>query len=188
MTNEENKRRVRFLDGRRLFITPQTLDDFEDHYRWDHDREIVFLDDTYFRAKTREQAREKFESRLKAADGMPLAIIRKKDGVHIGLIELYQIDDYERKCYWGIVLDRKYQRKGYGSEAAEMLLKYVFEDLGFRRLKSYTHSGNDGSMRFQEKLGFVKEGVLREEYFFNGSYYDGIDYAMLREDYDKRSG
>jgi RimJ/RimL family protein N-acetyltransferase len=39
------------------------------------------------------------------------------------------------------------------------------------------------SMAFQEKLGFVKEGILRREYFFGGEYVDGIDYAMLREEY-----
>ena len=65
-----------------------------------------------------------------------------------------------------------------------MMIKYVFDDLGFRRLKSYTHSGNEASMRFQEKLGFIKEAVLRQEYFFDGEYVDGIDYGMLRKEYD----
>jgi len=185
MKNEKNLERVRFLESDRFFFTPMSEDDFDDHYRWDHDREITFLDDRYFRAKPYAKAKEAFEGRINSENIMAFSIIMKDNGENIGIIELYDINDYERKCYWGIVLDKEFWKKGIGVEAGRMMVKYVFDDLGFRRLKSYTHSGNPVSMHFQEKLGFVKEAVLRKEYFFDGRYYDGIDYGMLREDYDR---
>jgi len=186
MKNDANLQRVRFLESNRVFLTPRTMADFDDHYRWDHDREIVYLDDMYYRPREYDKAREQFEKRLKADDTMCFSIILKENGAHIGLAELYDISDYERRCLWGIILTKAYWRQGYGTEAAGLVLAYVFKELGFRRLKSYTHSGNVASMKFQEKLGFVREGVLRQEYFYGGAYVDGIDYAMLVEEYNER--
>ena len=187
MNNDKNLKRVRFLESERLFLTPQIADDFDEHYRWNHDREMVYLDDRYFRPEYYDPARKKYLERIADKSNMCFAVIDKNSGEHIGIIELYDIDNYERKCYWGEVLDRKYWRQGYGEEAARLLITYVFEDLGFRRLKSYTHSGNQASMAFQEKLGFVKEAVLRQEYFFGGAFVDGVDYGMLKEDYEPAS-
>jgi len=185
MKNEMNLKRVRFLESERIFLTPTNTDDFDDHYRWNHDREMVYLDDMYFRPKSYTTSKEDFEKRIQSKDVVALSIILKETGEHCGMAELYDIHDYEHKCYWGLVLDRKFWRQGFGTEAAGLVIRYVFEDLGFRRLKSYTHSGNPGSMKFQEKLGFVTEAVLRREYFFGGEYVDGIDYGMLREDFEK---
>ena len=184
MKNEQNLKRVRFLECERVFITPISMDDFDDHYRWDHDREITYLDDRYFRARPYEKAKKVFEDRINRDDVMAFSIISNETGENAGVVELYDIDYYERKCYWGIVLDKKFWKQGIGEETARKMIKYVFDDLGFRRLKSYTHSGNEVSMRFQERLGFIREAVLRQEYSFSGEYVDGIDYGMLREEYD----
>jgi len=186
MKNEENLKRVRFLENKRLFITPTSIDDFDDHYRWDHDREIIYLDDEYFRAKPYGKAKEAFEKKINSDKIMAFTIIIKETGENAGLVELYDINNYERKCFWGIILDKKFWKQGYGTGAAHLIIEYVFEDLGFRRLKSYTHSGNPVSMHFQEKLGFIKEAVFRKEYFFNSRYVDRIDYAMLREEYENK--
>ena len=183
MTVNNNLERVRFLESKRVFLTPATMDDFEDMYRFDHDREIVFLDDSYYRPKNIDNAREEYEKRLKADDIMNFNIILKENGANIGIIVAFQIDNYERKCYWGLLLTKEYRRKGIGTEVSYLLLRYLFEDLGFRRVICYTHSGNPGSIQFQEKLGFVREGVMRKEYFFDGQYYDSINYAMLDDEY-----
>ncbi|PKK82431.1 MAG: hypothetical protein CVT49_13680 [candidate division Zixibacteria bacterium HGW-Zixibacteria-1] len=184
MNNEQNLKRVKFLDGNKIFITPQSLDDFDYHYRWDHDREKSFLDSRLLRAVPYEKAKKSFEERINRDDVMAFCIILKENGEHVGIVELYDIDNYERKCHWGIVLDKLYWRRGIGTEAAHLMIKYVFDELGFRRLKSFTHSGNPGSMIFQEKLGFIKEAVLRKESSFGGQYYDCLIYGMLKEEYD----
>ncbi|MDH4157449.1 MAG: GNAT family N-acetyltransferase [candidate division Zixibacteria bacterium] len=180
--------RVHFLESERLFLTPTTDDDFEDHYRWLHDRGISYLDDRHFRPVSRARAKEQFDARRNAEDVMSLAVLSRQDGRFMGLTELYGIDYYERKCYWGLILGEGYRRQGYGTEIAELIMKYVFDDLGFNRLKSYTHSGNTGSMQFHKSLGFVQEGRLRQEFFFGGEYVDGLDYAILRGEYFSRVG
>jgi len=136
MNDTGNVERVRFLEGERVYLAPMRAEDFDAHYRWDHDRELVYLDDNYFRPKHYGRAKESFEKRIEADDTMSFVIVLKATGAVIGLMELYDVDDYERKCYWGIILEKPHWRKGIGSEVAQMMLKYVFEELGFRRLKA----------------------------------------------------
>ena len=104
--------------------------------------------------------------------------------ITLGNIVLFNILEEHRRCNWGIKLDKKCWRQGYGTEAARLIIRYVFEDLGFNRLKSDTHAGNTASQKFQESLGFVKEGVFREERYVRGRYLDDICYGMVQEDYE----
>ena len=119
---------------------------------------------------------------------MFFAIILKENGELLGIIELFDIIECDRRCHWGIKLDKKYWRNGYATEAARLLIAYVFDDLGYNRLKSDTHEKNTASQRFQESLGFVREGVFRKERYVRGEYLDDICYGMVCEDYERLCG
>ncbi|MDD3733246.1 MAG: GNAT family protein [candidate division Zixibacteria bacterium] len=183
--NENNLKRVRFLESERLFLTPITIDDIDENYLWDHDRDMQFLDGWTHRPQYYENFKEDFSGIFKSKKSMFLCIILKEDGTYIGNIVLFNIADYERICEWGIKLDKKYHRQGYATEASLLLIRYVFEDLGYVRLHSGTHSKNEASIKLQEKLGFVKEGVFRQQRLVNGEYLDSLQYGMLKEDYEK---
>ena len=94
MDKDKNLKRVRFLESERLFLTPQIADDFDDHYRWNHDREMVYLDDRYFRPEYYDTAREKYLERIADKSNMCFAVIDKlrecgvsitehKDGIRV---------------------------------------------------------------------------------------------------------
>ena len=184
MSNNDNLKRPRFLEGERLFLTPLSMADLDKNFRWDNDADMSFLDGGSFRPKTHEVAREEFEKTLKSGKSMFFSIILKEDGEQIGNIVLFNILEYHRRCHWGIKLGKEHWRNGYGTEAARLLISYVFDDLGFQRLKSDTHESNVASMKFQESLGFVKEGTFRKERYVRGKYLDDICYAMIREDFE----
>jgi len=188
MSKKSNLDRPRFLEGKRLFLTPLSMDDLDKNFFWDNDAEMSFLDGGSFRPKSHEKAREEFEKTLAAGTNLFFSIILKDTGEQAGSIELFNLLEYHRRCHWGIRLGKEYWRKGYGTEAARLLLAYVFEDLGYNRLKSDTHAGNIGSQKFQESLGFVKEGVMRRERYVRGEYVDDVLYGMLRDDYRRLYG
>jgi len=73
--------------------------------------------------------------------------------------------------------------KGYGTEAIKIVLQFVFEELNLNRLQLEVFSHNLRGIRAYEKVGFVKEGVLRESLYYNGNYSDEIIMAMLKSDY-----
>lgn len=183
MSNEQNLNRPRFLEGERLFLAPLAAEDLDKNLVWDNDPEMSFLDGGSHRPKTREVALAEFEKTLTRPDSMFLTAIRKEDGEQLGNVVVYNVQQYERWCHWGIKLDKKFWRQGYRTEAAKLLLRYVFEDLGFNRLKADTHLRNEASWRFQESLGFVREGVMRQDKYIQGEYVDDVLYGMLRDEY-----
>jgi RimJ/RimL family protein N-acetyltransferase len=183
VANQKNLCRPRFLEGQRVFLTPLAIEDLDKNLIWDNDPEMSFLDGGSHRPKTREVARDEFEKTLKKPDSMFFTVIRIEDGEQIGSILLYDVHEYERWCHWGIKLDKKHWRQGYGTEAALLLLNYVFADLGFNRLKSDTHLRNEASWKFQESLGFLREGVMRQDKYIAGEYVDDVLYGMLRSEY-----
>ena len=188
MKKEENLKRVRFLEDEQLFLTPLSMDDLDYHYRWDHDRELNFLDRMPYRPKSYEQMKSEFQSALTSKDSMFFSVIAKNTGKLLGTVVLVKIDMVERTAHWGIKLAKEYCRQGYGTRAAKLLLRYAFEDLGLRKLRSGTHSGNVASQKYQKKLGFVREGVLRKEITLNGQIMDDMLYSMLKEEYEALYG
>lgn len=188
MGSEQNLQRPRFLEGDRVFLTPLAIEDLDKNLLWDNDPEMSFLDGGSHRPKTREVAVAEFEKRLNNPDSMFFTVILKDGGDQIGNVVLYDIHEYERWCHWGIKLDKSYWRQGYGTEAARLILRYVFEELGFNRLKSDTHLRNEASWKFQESLGFVREGVMRQDKYIAGQYVDDVLYGMLCDEYKELHG
>lgn len=74
--------------------------------------------------------------------------------------------------------------KGYGTEAIKIVLNFVFEQLKLNRLQLEVYSHNLRGIRAYEKMGFIKEGVLRQSLFYQNTYSDEIIMAILKSDYD----
>ena len=183
---EMNLRRVRFLESERIFLTPINEDDMDFHYFWDHDRETQALDGGTHRPQNYENFRKDYNKDVRNNDkAMVFSVILKEDGTLIGVIVLFHINYYARTCEWGLKLDKPYRRRGIGREASRLLMAYVFEELGFVRLQSGANHKNTASIRLQESLGFVREGVFRKARLVNGEYLDSINFAMLRDEYEK---
>lgn len=86
------------------------------------------------------------------------------DGVPVGLIGLLSIDGRNQRAEYYISMgEAAYKGKGIAKEASWLLLKYGFEELGLNRIYLYTEVGNTAARRLFERVGFIKEGVLRQD-------------------------
>ena len=83
-------------------------------------------------------------------DRLEYAIL--KDGIHIGGITLYFLED-RTQAELGWVLSSAYQRHGYVTEAAAALIGHARQRLGITRVIACCDSENIGSRRVMEKLG-----------------------------------
>lgn len=87
----------------------------------------------------------------------------------------------------GYIVNPKYQRKGYGSEAAKGLVEYGFKKYSIHRIMARCNPENIASWKLLEKVGFIREGHFREYAFFhkdsNGSpiWTDAYEYSMVRK-------
>ncbi|MEK4091510.1 MULTISPECIES: GNAT family N-acetyltransferase [unclassified Viridibacillus] len=113
------------------------------------------------------------------------AICLKNNDQMIGELSIFEIDEENNKAGFRISMSSiELTGKGYGTEAIIIVLRFVFEELKLNRLQLEVFSHNLRGIRVYEKVGFVKEGVLRESLYYNGTYSDEVIMAILRKDYE----
>ena len=71
---------------------------------------------------------------------------------------------------------------GHGTQAHQLLVRYLFAHTTVHRIEAATEVGNVAEQRALEKAGFTREGVLRGVGWRDGAYRDGVWYSMLRTD------
>jgi RimJ/RimL family protein N-acetyltransferase len=106
--------------------------------------------------------------------------IEKKDGSKIGTIGHYQVG---KLFEIGYVLVPSERKKGYCSEAAKIMVDYLFLSKDIVRIQAHTNVKNVGSQKVLEKAGFKKEGVVRKSSFVKGEWRDRCLYSILREEW-----
>ena len=84
---------------------------------------------------------------------------------------------------FSIYIDPDKHKMGYGKAALQTLLHHGFEDLNFNRIWGESFDKNP-AMSLYDKLGFQKEGTLRETYYKEGQYWDSHIYSLIRSDWN----
>ena len=103
----------------------------------------------------------------------------------VGTLKIYDIDQLARRAAIGIMVgDTKVWGRGIASTAIHLACRYIFEELGFRKIVAGYLATNAGIHRAFEKNGFEIEGVLREQVFFAGRLVDHILVSKFRNDYE----
>lgn len=78
--------------------------------------------------------------------------------------------------FWTAPEDRN---AGYATAAVDLIVRYGLDQLRLHRIEASTIAGNDASGRVLEKIGFVREGRLREAVYRDGAYRDLLVYGLL---------
>ncbi|USK99690.1 GNAT family N-acetyltransferase [Bacillus tropicus] len=112
------------------------------------------------------------------------AICLKDTDKMIGELSILDIDEENQYAGFRISMASiSLTGKGYGTEAIKVGLSFVFEQLKLNRLQLEVFSHNSRGIRAYEKVGFVKEGTLRQSLYYNDTYSDEIIMAILKSDY-----
>ena len=110
-----------------------------------------------------------------------------KGNQDIGTVFIKNIDHKNHNGEYGIFIGEEIARgKGYAKAATELVLKYGFESLNLHRIFLTVMNDNYPAIATYEKSGFLREGVMRDEYLRSDGYIDIIIMAILREDWEKR--
>lgn len=109
--------------------------------------------------------------------------LRENDKV-IGSVTLFHPDFTHRRVELGYALAREFWRQGYMKEALEAILNYAFGQLNFHRIEADVDPRNAASIHTLERLGFQREGYLRERWHVNGEIQDAYFYGLLRPDWE----
>jgi RimJ/RimL family protein N-acetyltransferase len=106
--------------------------------------------------------------------------VEKKDGTKIGIVGVFPVGDL-----WeiGFALILSERGKGYGSEAVTIFVDYLFLSRDLVRIQAKTDLRNTASQRILEKVGFKREGIVRNSMFIQGEWRDCCLYSILKEEW-----
>ncbi|HKX44784.1 MAG TPA: GNAT family N-acetyltransferase [Burkholderiaceae bacterium] len=115
--------------------------------------------------------------------GARLVIERSTDGAFLGWCCLVKWSPDYRSATMGYCLGEAAWGQGFATEAARTLLHWAFDTLDLNRVQAETDTRNKASSRVLEKLGFVREGTLREDCIVDGEVSDSWVYGLLRREW-----
>lgn len=102
---------------------------------------------------------------------------------HVGSISFWTVSKLGKIAEFGYWVRTDEHGKGIAGEAVGRLLDEVFESLGYHKVTLRIAVGNLASERVAEKLGFVREGILREELLIRGNWVDHSLWSLLDREY-----
>jgi len=119
---------------------------------------------------------------MRRRESMTLGIVLKETTELIGKCMLFSIDSESRRAELGFGIARRHWGRGYTSEAARALLEHAFKTQRLRRIEAEIDPQNSSSRKTLERLGFQKEGHLRQRWEINGVVSDSALYGLLASD------
>ena len=97
-----------------------------------------------------------------------------------GTICVWNIVKQHHRAEIGYLLHPDHWRKGLMKEAIFKVLDYGFSNMKLHSVEARIKAGNSPSAAVLEATGFVQEGYLKEEYYFNEKFYDSVIYSRLQ--------
>lgn len=125
------------------------------------------------------------KSRRLADDGTGtrLAVDVLDGGAFIGWCSLTRWNADYRSAALGYCFTDVAWGHGYATEAARSVLQWAYATLDLNRVQAETDTRNAASARVLEKLGFVREGTLRQDCIVNGDVSDSWVYGLISSDW-----
>lgn len=106
--------------------------------------------------------------------------LKNNPSVLIGTICYWNIQNANYRAEIGYVLHPQYWRQGFMKEAIQKVIEYGFNEMHLHSIEALVRADNSASAAVLESTGFVKEGYLKEEFFFRGKFMDTIIYSRLQ--------
>jgi len=115
--------------------------------------------------------------------GIRWVITEPARDLYVGDLGYHQLAHEHRRAEIGYKLARAYWRQGVMTEAMTAVLEYGFASMGLNRVEALVDPRNVASDGLLSKLGFVREGLLREYEFERGAYVNLYMASLLRRDW-----
>ena len=126
-------------------------------------------------------------ARQAAGADLAFAVIHRESGRAIGATRYLEIRPPHRSLeVGGTWYATEFQRTAVNSECKYLLLKHAFEVLGCIRVQFKADARNLRSIRAIERIGAMREGVLRKHYILqDGGYRDSVYFSILDREWPK---
>lgn len=170
------------LSTDKIYLRPITLEDTEMVLRW-RNSDAVKQYFIYREDITVADHLSWMETKVKTGKVCQFIIYFKETDMPIGSVYLQSIDHVHKNAEYGIFIgETDALGKGCGKDAAKLAIEYAFEVLDLHKVYLRVLDNNKRAIRSYENAGFEVEGVMRDEVFVGGKFYDVVRMAVLRKE------
>jgi RimJ/RimL family protein N-acetyltransferase len=185
---------TQLFDGQDVRLGPIDHEkDPEIESRWTHDSDFMRMYDTDparpMSAAMVKKHYEKLEKEIDEDKDMYYFTIRaREDDRLIGKVMVHDIEWSNGNCavQFGIGSADDH-RKGYGSQALGMLLRFIFAEINMFRVSAYVPEYNEAAVSLLKKFGFVEEARRRQALERDGRHWDLLVFGLLKDDWQNQA-
>jgi len=155
----------------RLVLKSITIDDCSDQYvSWLNDTEVNKYLEFSFKKQDMNDLISFINTAVQKLDVLFLSIRLKVNNKHIGNIKIDKISLHHLTGEYGIMMgDKNEWGNGYAKEASIAIIDFCFNTLKLQKINLGVINGNKSAIKLYESLGFVTEGVLRNNFYEKAS-------------------
>jgi RimJ/RimL family protein N-acetyltransferase len=103
----------------------------------------------------------------------------------IGYFRLSNYSETNKNLYIGADISPKFKGRGLGKLSYQKFIPYIFDKYELNKISLEVLSTNQVAINLYKKLGFVTEGIKREEVYKNKVWVDSIIMSILKKEYEK---
>jgi RimJ/RimL family protein N-acetyltransferase len=171
------------IRGERVWLRPIDRTDLDAYYEAVNDIDVAFW--AYGRPQSRDQVDHWYETFVKPKQDSAFYVVSPIGGDElIGTVWIWKSDSRINGLELSIAMWATHLGGGWGTDAMNAALDAAFTSWPVERIWLYTNADNARAIRSFEKVGFVREGVLRHQTRINGEWSDAVLMAILREEWE----
>lgn len=169
----------RYLENDVVRLRALEPTDLDCLYEWENDTSLWEVGNSIapFSRKQLWDYIEAYDGDIFSARQLRLMIESVGTGTTVGTLDFYDFDPFNSRSAVGILIDRRYSRRGYATEALTLIAAYARDYLGLHQLVSIIPAGNGPSLGLFKKCGYKICGRMRS-WLKKGIHYE--DAFMLQ--------
>lgn len=169
-----------------IYLREICFNDLNSINKWRNNAELIASLESPFRYINFETDKNWFENYMHNRTNNVRCVFHSDESPDdiIGSIGLLNIDPINRKAdFYLMIGDKKYQGKGFGSQATVQILQHAFLNLNLNRVQLTVLENNEHAIKLYVKVGFKTEGIQRQSVYKNGNYIDMILMSILKDEF-----
>lgn len=175
--------RVPVLKNKLVTLRPPRMSDAPNYCAWFANPEVTRFLERHEDPPTLREER-KFLLEQPRIPNLAFWVITTPAGEHIGSVSLMKIDREHGRAEYGIMIgDPRYWGQGYGTAAGRLVVRFGFRQLKLQRISLLVYAYNTRAYRSYRRLGFRREGRLRDHFYRDGVHHDAFVMGILRREY-----
>lgn len=162
---------MQILKGKNIILRALEPEDVDILYNWENDSSVWHISNTVT-PFSRYMLEQYIFSNQDLYASKQLRLIIESDNQAVGCIDLFDYDPNNRKAGIGILITEEFRKKGFASEALDLLINYCFSTLQLHQLYCSILTDNEASLTLFTGKGFTVCGMRKDWVLINNEWKD----------------